>query len=218
MTVVALLAPALRGAAAVAILLAVAGGGMPRLVQLGLAVVTGAWVAAVVGQPVDGDAAAWVAARELVLGGTLGIAAAVPLVAAATAGRLVDAAAPPGQAYRALFGVLAAAVFVGIDGHVTLVTAIADSYAAVPMLDAVQPGVLASLAALIALAVKLAIPWLVTAAVVQLAIGIGVRLGGRAVAGVPIAAATPAALVMMTAALVATAAIAIAAAMRGTLS
>ena len=63
----------------------------------------------------------------------------------------------------------------------------------------------------------LAIPWLVTAAVVEIAVGVGTRLAGRAGAFVPGATAVPAALVMITATLVATLAVAIAALFRGTL-
>ncbi|MEO8705704.1 MAG: flagellar biosynthetic protein FliR [Kofleriaceae bacterium] len=208
---------ALRGFAAIAILTALAGG-LPRLVQLGLAVIFGLWAAFVIGpQPLDG---AWwlIGARELVIGATLGIVAVIPLVAAATAGRLVDAAnTRRGGPYGAVFGVLAAAVFVGIDGHVTVVTAIADSYAAVPAVADTQPRVLGALAGLITAAVRLAIPWLVTAAVVEIAIGAGHRVAGRAGVHAPSGAAVPAALAMMTAALVAALAVAIAALIRGTL-
>ena len=76
---------------------------------------------------------------------------------------------------------------------------------------------LAALGALVPAAVRLAVPWLVTATVVQLAAGVGLRLAGRAGAHGPSAAAAPAALVMMTAALVGTLAVAIAALVRGAL-
>ena len=69
---------------------------------------------------------------------------------------------------------------------------------------------LATLGALVPAAIRLAMPWLVTAAVVELAAGAGVRVAGRSARHVPSAAAVPAALVMMTASLVATLAIAIA--------
>ena len=58
-------------------------------------------------------------------------------------------------------------------------------------------------------------PWLVTAAVVELAVGAGMRLAGRAGAHAPTAAAVPAALVMITATLVATLAVGIAVLVRG---
>lgn len=209
---------ALRGAAAVMVL-ALLVGGLPRVVQIGLAIGVGVWSAIVVGdagasgQGVQG--ALWlVAARELVIGATLGVIAAVPLVAAATAGRLVDLTGAKEGPYATLFGVLAAAVFVGIDGHVAVVRAVVESFASVPALGDVQPRVLDALGALVPAAITLAVPWLVTAAVVELAVGVGVRLAARAGAHAPAAAAVPAALVMMTATLVATLAVAIAALVR----
>jgi flagellar biosynthesis protein FliR len=206
---------ALRGAAAVAVLATLVGG-LPRIVQLGLALTLGWWSAALAGATVP-DGALWlVAARELVVGAMIGVVAALPLVAAATAGRLVDlsAGARTRGPYSALFGILAAAVFVGIDGHVAFVTAIATSFRDVPVAVAAEPRVLAALGSLVPIAVRLAIPWLVTAAVVELAAGVAVRLAGRAAAHAPVTAAAPAALVMMMASLIGTLAVAIAAAMR----
>jgi flagellar biosynthetic protein FliR len=207
---------ALRGAAAIAVLTTLAGG-LPRLVQLGLAALFGLWSALVAGAaPVDGGAVviAAIAARELAIGATLGLAAAVPLLVAATAGRLVDLAGNARGSYGALFSILAAAVFVGIDGHVAVVAAIADSFRAVPAIAGVRPAGLAAVGALIGAAVKLAIPWLVTAAVVEIAAGIGARVAGRAALHAPLGAAVPAALVMMTATLVGTLAVGIAALVR----
>jgi flagellar biosynthesis protein FliR len=207
---------ALRGAAAALVLVALVGG-IPRIVQAGLAVAVGVWSAVLAGAPVPDDALVLVAARELAIGTTLGLVAALPLIAAATAGRLVDLAAGARTRgpYGALFGVLAAAVFVGIDGHVAFVTAIATSFRDVPAVALAEPRVVATLGGLLPSAVQLAIPWLVTAAVVEIAKGVGVRLAGRAVMHGPVAAATPAALVMMTASLVGTLAVAIAALVRG---
>jgi flagellar biosynthesis protein FliR len=206
---------ALRGAAAVAVLTTLVGG-LPRLVQAGLALSVGLWSAAIAGSEVP-DAAVWlVAGRELVIGATIGLVAALPLVAVAMAGRLVDLSggARTRGPYSALFGILAAAVFVGIDGHVAFATAIATSFRDVPAIAATEPRALATVARLVPIAVQLATPWLVTAAVVEIAAGVGVRLAGRAAAHAPIAAATPAALVMMTASLVGTLAVAIAALIR----
>lgn len=216
MSALAVAVPALRGAAAVLALTWLVGG-VPRVLGAGLALVAGGWVAAVGAVEVPADVASWpVALRELAVGAALGIAAAVPLLAAATAGRFVDEVdAPAGRTYRTLFGVLAAAVFTGIGGHVTVVTAIASSYARVPILGGVEAGVLAALGGVLEGAVRLALPWLVTAAVVQLALGIGARVGARAMRGVAVTAAVPAALTMMTAALVSTLAVAIAALIRG---
>jgi flagellar biosynthetic protein FliR len=207
---------ALRGAAAIGVLLALVGG-VPRLVHLGLAVLFGLWAALAVSPPplrVE-DALALVAARELVIGATIGLVAAVPLVAAAMAGRLVDVAGQARGPYRLLFGVLAAAVFVGVDGHVAFVASIADSFRTVPVLAEVLPRALDALGALVGAAVGLAVPWLVTAAVVEIAVGVGARLAARSAVFAPTAAAVPAALVMMTASLVATLAVAIAVLVRG---
>lgn len=207
---------ALRGAAAVAVLLVLVGG-VPRVVAGALAVATGVWTALLVAPSHATFVSLAFAVREVALGAALGIAAAVPLIAAATAGRLVDFAARGRERgpYAALFGVLAAAVFVGIDGHVAVVAAIVDSHRTLPALDGARPGVLAALAALVPAAIRLAVPWLVTAAVVEIAVGAGARLAGRSASHAPVAAAVPAALVMMTAALVTTLALAIAALVRG---
>ncbi|MEJ7603384.1 MAG: flagellar biosynthetic protein FliR [Kofleriaceae bacterium] len=152
-----LLVFALRGAAAVLVLTTLAGG-LPRLVQLGLAVVIGVWSALLVGPPAVTDGLMWIAARELVIGATLGLVAVIPLLAAAMAGRLVDLVGHARGPYAGLFGVLAAAVFVGIDGHVTVVAAIADSHRAAPALLAIQPRAVDAIAGLIGAAVTLAIP------------------------------------------------------------
>lgn len=216
---------ALRGAAAIGVLTTLVGG-LPRIVQIGLAVGVGLWTAWLAGPQASPplDLAWWLlAAHELVVGATLGLLAAVPLLAARIAGRLVDVAAGGRVGshgtgpYAALFGLLAAAVFVGIDGHVAVVAAIVDSFAAAPAITDVRPGVLAALGGLVPAAIALAVPWLVTAAVVEIAVGAGLRLGGRAALHAPSVAAVPAALVMMTAALVATLAVAIAALVRGAL-
>jgi len=217
---------ALRGAAAVAVLVALVGG-IPQVVQLGLAVVVGLWAAMITGAAAlpavaaAGDVARGViAAREIVIGATLGVVAGVPLLAVATAGRLVDRAggisgsARGAGPYSALFSLLGAAVFVGIDGHVAFVEAIATSFRDVPVVAATAPRVLDTLGQLIPTAARLAIPWLVTAAVVEIAAGVAVRIAGRAASHGPIAAATPAALVMITASLIGTLAVAIAALVR----
>jgi flagellar biosynthesis protein FliR len=223
---VTLLVLALRGGAAVALLLTLVGG-VPRVVQAGLAVAIGLWSAAVAGATAGvlaPDAALWlIAARELVIGATIGVVAAVPLLAVATAGRVVATASGlPGDArargpYRALFTVLGAAVFVGIDGHVAVVEAIARSFREVPAVTTIEPRVIAALGGLLPAAVRLAVPWLITAAVVELAAGVAMRVAGRAAVHTPLAAATPAALVMITASLIGMLAVAIAALVRAAL-
>jgi flagellar biosynthesis protein FliR len=210
----------LRGIAAIAVLTTITGG-IPRVAQAALALGLGAWSALLVGGFVGNvPVAAWplgwatleIALRELAIGAALGVVASLPLVAAAIAGRLADIAAwgRPRGPYEALFGVLAAAVFVAIDGHVAVVRALVDSHLAVPALATARAGVLASIAALIPAAVRLAVPWLVTGAVVQIAAGASARLAGRASSHLPTSAGVPAALAMMSAALVGTLAIGIA--------
>jgi flagellar biosynthesis protein FliR len=206
---------ALRGGAAVVVVTTLVGG-IPRIVQAGLGLTLGVWSAVLVAPPVPIHAGWAFAVQELAIGAALGVLAAVPLLAATTAGRIVDIAAT-GHArgpYGRLFGVLAAAVFVGIDGHVAVLTSIVESHRALPALAATRPGVLGALAGLVPAAIRLAVPWLVTAAVVQLAVGAGVRVASRAGGHAPTAVAVPAALVMMTASLVVTLAIAMAAMMR----
>ncbi|MDB4955072.1 MAG: hypothetical protein JWO36_2641 [Myxococcales bacterium] len=213
-----LLVLALRGAAAIAILTTLVGG-IPRIAQAGLAVTVGLWSAVMILPESTGDANVILAVHELVIGATLGIAAAVPLLAAQAAGRFVDLAGSRRArgSYGLLFGVLAATVFVGINGHVAVMTAIVQSHRSMPAIAGSQATVLASLATLVPAAIRLATPWLVTAAVVEVAIGAGVRLAARSGAHVPATAAVPAALVMMTASLVATLALTMAAIMRGAL-
>jgi flagellar biosynthetic protein FliR len=208
---------ALRGAAAIVVLTTVVGG-IPRVVQLGLAAVLGLWSAILASTVAPAEASLLIAAHELVVGATLGLLAALPLLAAAAAGRLVDVTLSARQGpYGGLFAVLAGAVFVGIDGHVALVTAVVDSFRTAPAIAGTEPRILAAIGGLIPSAVALAIPWLVTAAVVEIAVGAGVRIAGRAGPQVPVAAAVPAALVVITAALVSTLAVAIAAFVRGAL-
>lgn len=213
-----LLVLALRGAAAVAILTTLVGG-IPAVVRVGLAGVFGLWAVIAAGIALPPEVSWIVIARELVIGATLGVVSAVPLLAARIAGTLVDRVDRPSRSgqgpYGALFGVLAAAVFVGIDGHVAFASAIAESHVAIPAVAEVQPRVLDALGALIGAGVQLAIPWLITAVVVELAVGAGVRVAGRTGLHAPVAAAVPAALVMMTAALISTLAIALAALIRG---
>ena len=83
-----------------------------------------------------------------------------------------------------------------------------------PSLASTQPRVLGALSGLVPIAAQLAIPWLITAAVVEISAGVAARLAGRAARHGPTAAAAPAALGMMTASLVGTLAVAIAAIVR----
>src|ERR1700753_848975 len=97
----------LRGAAAVAVLVTLVGG-LPQVVRLGLVVAVGLWSAAMAGAAavsalaMASDGTLWlIAARELVIGATIGVVAALPLLAVATAGQLVDSAGGAARAGRA---------------------------------------------------------------------------------------------------------------------
>jgi len=205
---------ALRGFAAIIVLTTLVGG-IPRVAQAALAVTLGLWSALLLAPTHVLDPSLPVAIHELVIGAALGVLAAVPLLAAAAAGRFVDIAATGQRGpYSSFFALLAAVVFVGIDGHVAVLTAIVDSHGTASTITAAQPHVLLAIAQLLPAAIRLAIPWLVTAAVVHIAVGVGIRLAARSGVHAPAAAAVPAALVMMTAALVATLAVAMAAIMR----
>jgi flagellar biosynthesis protein FliR len=210
---------ALRGAVAVAVLTTLVGG-VPYVVRFALAAAFGAWagVLAATGDvgavaPVaDAGALALVdaAGREIAIGATLGVAAALPLVAVAAAGALVDQAARLRRGpYAPMFAVVAGAVFVGIDGHVATIAAIVDSFRVVP-----QPGIAATIGRLVPIAARLAAPWLITAAVVEIAAGAATRVASRAAAAAPLPAAVPAAIAMITASLVGVLAIAVATAIR----
>lgn len=207
----------LRGFAAIAVMTSLVGG-MPRVVQLSLALAVGVWSSVAIPSRVV-DPTWQLAVAELAIGAALGVIAAIPLVAARTAGRLVDvsAASRVGGPYEALFGLVAGVVFVGIDGHVAVVESIVRSQRSMSALALQREGVVAAIAHLVPVAIRLAMPWLVTAAVVQIAIGVGTRVASRASAHVPNAPGVPAALVMMTAAFVGTFSVAAAAVVRGTL-
>ena len=124
-------------------------------------------------------------AREVVVGAALGVVAAAPLVALGWSGRLVDAASgEPGA--RAILGLAGAAVFAGIGGPALLAEALARSHVTVPIAGPV-PDVLPAIGGLLAAAVRLAVPFVVGAAVVEIAIA----AVGRAAASPSLAAALP---------------------------
>lgn len=209
----------MRGFAAIAVMTTLVGG-VPRVAQAALAIGCGVWSALAVAGRVPVVEPGWqLVMSELAIGAALGIVAAVPLLAARTAGRISDIAAAGriGGPYEPLFGLLAGVVFVGIDGHVAAVTAIVESHRIAPFFALQRSEVVGAIARLVPAGIRLAIPWLVTAAVVQIAVGVGTRLAGRASAHVPSGSAVPAALVMMTATFVGTFSIAVVALVSGTL-
>jgi type III secretory pathway component EscT len=192
----------LRGAAAIGILLALVGG-IEGVTLVAVAVATGLWTALLVAPGSAVDAAPWLLLHEVAIGAALGIAAAVPLVAARAAGLIVDRAAGGHGIYRRLLDVITGAVFFGVDGHVAVVRAIVMSHRAVPAMAEVRPRVTAALASLMPSAVVLAAPWLVTTAILAIAFGIADRVAARTATHTPTAVGAPTIVAMMTAALVA---------------
>jgi flagellar biosynthesis protein FliR len=150
---------------------------LPRWVGAAVGAALGLFVAATVpavGAVTSVDAA--IVLRELAVGATLGLAAALPLVALGWSAALIDAAAgEPGA--RAIVMLAGAAVFVGIDGPAMLAASIVHSYAAVPVAGP-PPGVLPAIAGLATAAVRLAVPFVVGAAVIEIAVGAIGRAAG----------------------------------------
>lgn len=178
---------AVRCASALVVLAAVTGA-LPRW----LAVVLGAGIAALVAAampttpwPVDLRDAALVSVviGELAIGAALGLGAALPLLALGWAGRLVDdvLGLPPGdRSGRQWLTLLGTAVFVGIDGPVLLAQALARSYLARPLAVGwtAGAGVVAGVGGLATAAVQLALPLLLCAVIVELAVGAAARTSG----------------------------------------
>jgi flagellar biosynthetic protein FliR len=142
------------------------------------------------------------ALKELAIGAVLALIAAVPFLAADTAGRWIgtalggaDASAPAGpvgptRTTGLLTSLLAVLVFFGIDGHLVVIEALAGSYQAFPLTAGLSRAwaireALAAATTFLAAAVALAAPALVAAALVDLALGLAARTG----APIPAAAA-----------------------------
>lgn len=145
------------------------------------------------------DAAPLVAlSLEVLRGAALGVAAATPLWAAATAGRWVGlgfgdgplAGAPS----RAIYVALAGVAFVAIDGPALLCVALARDYQRVGLGAAwLAPGepLLSALVQWGEAAVYLSVPALLALACVRLALAAAERAGGAVAAALPRAAAAP---------------------------
>jgi flagellar biosynthesis protein FliR len=166
----------LRPIAALTVLALVAAP-LPRWVGAALGAALGLFVAATV--PAVGAVATVDAALvlgELAIGAALGLVAALPLVALGWSAALVDTAAgEPGA--RAIVMLAGAAVFVGIGGPAMLASSIVHSYGAVPVAGA-PPGVVPAIAGLATAAVRLAVPFVVGAAVIEVAVGAVGRAAG----------------------------------------
>lgn len=170
-------------------------GRLPLLLRLGIAAVLAAVLApglavgAVAPFTVQGLLAlglevAWGAALALAVWLVFAAAEAVLLWTGhtATGGLLTltaEQAAPADAAWRALAGWLAALAFLGASGHLLVVDALRDSFAAMPVAVLPAAGDLRALAEaagwLFATGVQLALPLLALALLIQLAAGIVAR-------------------------------------------
>jgi flagellar biosynthesis protein FliR len=170
-TVEAWLVASLRPIAALT-LVALVAAPLPRWLGLVTGASLGLFVASALPPPVlvvAGTIDGALVARELAVGAALGLVAVMPLVALGWSARLVEVAAgEPGA--RPIFLLVGAAVFVGIDGPALLAEAIARSYAAVPI-AAAPADVVPAIAGLATAAVRLAVPFVVGAAVIEIAVG-----------------------------------------------
>lgn len=201
------------------VLVAPALGGLPlpRVVQAALALVIALVVAGGLDPAAAGLAAAgWPArlallGREVVIGATLGVVAAVPLLAAAAAGAWAAAAGGSDDAgvdtWSWFFPVTAAMVFFALGGHLAVVGALGLSYRALPAGggDALAAGdavgvIAASGAQMIAAGVALAAPLVVAAMLAAVLVGVVERAAGLPVELVPEAAVRRCAVVLAAAA------------------
>lgn len=170
-------------------------GRLPLLLRLGIAAV----LAAVLAPGLAVDAVApftvqglWALGLEVAWGAALALAVWLVFAAAeavllwtghtATGGLLTltdEQAAPADAAWRALAGWLAALAFLGASGHLLVVDALRDSFAAMPVAVLPAAGDLRALAEaagwLFATGVQLALPLLALALLIQLAAGIVAR-------------------------------------------
>ena len=154
-----------------AVVRAALGLGLAALIASSLPVATIAQVAAL-GVP----ARLALAVREAAIGGVIAVVAAVPVMMADAAGRLADLArGGEGDPLARLTRAAALVVFFGIGGPLAIARALADSYAALPLAAGGGPAsteliarTASSAAHLIAAGMWIAVPWLVTAAVVEL--------------------------------------------------
>ena len=165
---------------------------LTAMAALALALVQPPEVAAAVARAPTGALIA-LALKELAIGAVLALIAAVPFLAADTAGRWIGhalgnadpaTAGPvgPTRTTGLLTSLLAVLVFFGIDGHILVIEALAGSYDAFPLTAGVSRAwalreVLAAAIGFLAAAVALAAPALVAAALVDLVLGLAARTG-----------------------------------------
>ena len=193
----ALLLALARVAPAVVVAPTATGLALPRVALGALALAIAAVVAGGI-EPAGGllAAAGWperliLLAREAAIGAVLGVVAAVPLAAAATAGRWAASLAGEGGApgaWGTAFALIGALVFFAVGGHLALASALGLSYRALPVGGPGGLGVehiVGAGAALFAAALALAAPLVVAAVVAALVVGAVERAAGLSGALVP---------------------------------
>lgn len=189
---------------------------LPRVVQAALAFVIALVVAGGLGESAlvlasDGwPARVALLGREVLIGATLGVVAAVPLVAAAAAGAWTAASQGGDDAgvgmWSWFFPVTAAMVFFAVGGHLAVIGALGMSYRALPVGGAVVSTadavgvVVASSAHMIAAGLALAAPLVVAAMLATVLTGVVERAAGVPVELVPESAVRRAAVALATAA------------------
>ena len=188
---------ALRPIAALVILVAF-GSGLPRWIGAVIGATLGIFLAGALATPqlaatlvalAHGDivAALIVAVHEILVGTALGLFAVVPFAAIAWAGGWIAVSARTGatgldRTAVQLLRLTTAAVFVGIDGPRWVASAIARSFSAMPIGESgggLGDHLFTMLGGLASSALCLAIPFIVGAAIVELAFGVAQRASGR---------------------------------------
>jgi type III secretory pathway component EscT len=144
------------------------------------------------------------ALAELIRGAGLGLAAAAPWWAAATAGRWAglswrsDSRAPP---VSLLYGAMMGVAFVAVDGPLLVCAAIARSYAIASVGAPVRAADLdlAALAAWLGVAVRLALPLALATAVAELSVAAATRAAAGVSVAWPTAVIAPTLVLLVTA-------------------
>lgn len=166
---------------------------VPPQVRIGLTLLVGIVIAPVVSLPVGEISVSFVAAREIVIGTALGMAVTAVFAAAELGGYLVGFQAGFGMAavidpqsgvrnnlVATLYGLLTLFTFFLIDGHHTVLRALVESYATLPIgsgeLGSSLVGAVTALFGLVfTVGFQLAVPVIVTLLVVELALGLVAR-------------------------------------------
>ncbi len=178
---------------------------MPASARLGLGgalslLVYGAAQSAAGPLPDSGMALALLVVREVLIGSVLGLVVAIPFLALEAAGRLVDSArgarmaelmaAPTGVRTSPTGGfllLLGVVLFLMVDGHLLVLSAVAHSYRSLPVSTALAPDAPARVAPLVvylgsellAVALGIAAPVLAATVLLDLSLGIAGRLAPR---------------------------------------